>query len=567
MRVDHKRRMNELAGRPFWQRADIIVTWLMIGLPVLLLIGAGMFFVVTEGLFGIFAAVSLSCMVVLLAIRVSWRRWRSVRAAGIDAELPSIVADSSWSPFEREVFEKACARIRENTRELHSWDEGLFAMAFDVAGDVADQLSGGARGNLDVTLPEMLALVDEAAGECREYLETNLMFSVLRGISVRNTLWVLRNRHLLARFVEGGNHVHRLVSLVINPPAGAIRLLESLVAGDNTRYLTDQFQIELQRRIMTYVAAKSIDLYSGRYKRSSISKPGYVNVEPVKILLAGQTGAGKSSLAAVIAPPGRNASLKADGNASTVLARTSIDGIQCVLVELPGIDAPAGKQLRPAPLGMGRGRRGGAESTFAVIRKEFLDCDMVVWAVRADQPARKVDVDALAAFREAYGIQKWHRLIPPLVVAVSHVDRSSIIRSWPGSGALSPAQILKIEEVAGGIAREFEVDKAIPVKLSPPAWNVEEIAAGIRNALPNACLAQNNRLRAAGRRKTEKQVSQGPKEQQNEVAERGLVFRTILPDKARERALKAAGRARELLPDRRKLKKRPGAGKWRKDES
>ena len=559
--------MSELAGRPFWKRADIIVTWLMIGLPVLLLIGAGLYFVFTEGHFGIFAAVSLVCMVVLLGFRVSWRRWRSVRTGEMDAELPSIVADSNWSPFEREVFEKACARIRENTRELHSWDEGLFAMAFDVAGDVADQLSGGARGNLDVTLPEMLALVDEAAGECREYLETNLMFSALRGISVRNTLWVLRNRHLLVRIAEGGNHVHRLVSLVINPPAGAIRLLESLVAGDNTKYLTDQFQIELQRRIMTYVAARSIDLYSGRYKRSSISKPGLVNVEPVKILLVGQTGAGKSSLAAAIAPPGRNASFKANGNAGTALARTSIDGIQCVLVEMQGIDAPVGKQLRRAPLGMGRGRGGAAESTFAAIRKEFLDCDMVVWAVRADQPARRVDVDVLAAFREAYGIQKWHRLVPPLVVAVSHVDRSSIIRSWPGSGALSPAQILKIEEVAGGIAREFEVDKAIPVKLGPPAWNVEELLAGIRNALPNACLAQNNRLRTAGRRKAGKPASRGQKEQQDEVAERGLVFGTILPDKARERALKAAGRARELLPDRRKLKKRLGAGKWRKDES
>ena len=558
MRGIHTNRMNKLAHRSFWKRADILATWLMIGMPLLVLVAAGLFFMVAEGLFPLFAIASSVCVLTLFSFRLFWRKWTSVRNAQEDFGIPAVLVDPAWSPLEQEVFQKSCARIKENTRELHNWDEGLFKLAFEVSGDVADLMSGGARGNLDITIPELLGLIDQAAGECREYLNKDVMFSILHGISVKNTLWVLRNRHYLASIAKGGDRAHKLFSLVVNPPVGAIRVFESLIVGNNTSYLSDQFQIELQRRILTYVAAKSIDLYSGRFKHGALPETGLAVVEPIRILLVGQTGAGKSSVAAAIAAPDTQSARTRNGESGAPPVRATIDGVQCVLIEAPGIDATARERIRFLPL-----RGSAARDAKTRFSKEFLDCDMVVWAIRADQPARKADVDFHAIFRESFGIQKWHRLVPPLLVAVTHVDRPPIIKTWPKTGTPSPAQMIKINDAVEITARNFEVDGVFPVKLDPPAWNVDELVGGIRSALPNACLAQSNRLRTAEGRKNRKAIRVEEKGVGRQHRPAGLENGPTVPDEAQAKVPGMAGRFAARLANPEILKKRLGIGKRR----
>ena len=510
--------MSGLVGRPFWRRADIMVVWLRYGLPVLCLVAAGLYFIVTEDWLVHFAAASLAWVLVLFGAGVLLRRWKSVDHGRVDADIPPVVAGADWSPREQQIFEQSCARIRHDIREMRPWDEGFVALGLEVAGDVAQDMSGRSDGSLlDVSVLELLALIEEVADECREFLGTNRWLSPFQGIPARHILWVLRNRHRLARGVEYGEHAYRMAGLMMNPPAGAMRVMESLIAGNNTRYLTDQAQLELQRRILSYVAAKSINLYSGRYRRAIAPGIGPSQHEPVRILLVGQTGAGKSALAARLAPASRAA--PPANRAGSAPLRTEIGGIQCVLIEAPPIDALEGARNRPGRFRPGRGRGGRVVPTMDAIRSGFLDCDMVVWTVRADQPARKADIDVLSVFRRIYGELSWNRLMPPLVVAVSNVDRPPIIENWPESGDLSPAQILKIENIAGAIAREFDVDQAIPVKLDPPGWNGDELSLSIRKALSNACLAQRNRVRNRedGKGKGSRPVSSGQRSQEDKA--------------------------------------------------
>ena len=374
------------------------------------------------------------------------------------------------------------------------WNEGLFREAYKVAHEVAGLMSDGKRDGLDVNFLELLGLLDQVGGECREYIRNEIVFSFLRNISVNNTLWILRNRHYLAKAATSGDYLYKLASVVMNPPVGAVRVVESLVLGNNTKYLTDQFQIELQRGMLEYVAAISINLYSGRYKIDAQPVTWAKTSEPIRILVIGQTGAGKSSLAAALASA---AMTENDGsrNGAQHPERIVLNGIQCTLIERPGIDGNlSGRSWFP-----GIGRRAlenfGRKSAVPPAEQTFLNCDMVIWVARADQPARKVDVDHLKMFRRTYGGRKW-RLVPPLLVAITHIDRPPLISQWPKSGTLSPAQELSIGEAMNAAARAFDGCDALPVKLSPPAWNLDKFALAIKSALPDACLAQNSRLRS-----------------------------------------------------------------------
>ena len=486
-----------VGGRPFWRRADIMVVWLRYAFPVFCLMAAGLYFIVTERWLIQFAAASLAWMVALFVVGLLLRRWKSVDRGAVEADIPLVVADADWNPRERQVFDESCAQIRHDTRKLCPWDEGLVTLALNVARNVAQEMSGKSGDRLlDVSVLELLTLIDEAADECREFLGTNRWYSPFRGIPVGHILWLLRNRHRLARGIEYGDHAFGVARLVINPPAGAMRVMESLIAGNHTKYLTDQAQLELQRRILYYVAAKSINLYSGRYRRGIVPNIRPNQHEPVRILIVGQTGVGKSAMSSLLAPAGRPASTANGAEAGVSPVRTEIGGIQCVLIEAPPIDALEGRVRRPDWFRFILRQVGQADPMVDAVRSGFLDCDMVVWVVRADQPARKADIDTLAVFRSIYDELIWNRLAPPLVVAVSHVDRPPIIESWPNAGDLSPAQILKIENIAGTVAREFDVGQAVPVKLDRPNWNGGELTESIRYALPNACLAQRNRVRS-----------------------------------------------------------------------
>ena len=568
MRSTPTNRVANLVRVSFWRRADIIVTVLMTGIPVILLIVFGLRFVFAEGLLPEFLLLSSFCMLVLFGFRVLWRNRTSVRV-GRNAEIPLWLADPSWGPFEREVYEKTCRRIRDGTTNLLDWDQGLVALARETANDVAGLMSNGKRNNLDVSIPEILGLLDQVTHEGREFLGRTVMFSLLHNVSVNNLLWVLRNRNVMVRMVEGGDYFLKLTGFVANPPVGAVRALESLIVGNNTKYLSDQFQIELQRGILSYVAAKAVDLYSGRYRRGALPEMGSIAVEPVKMLMVGQPGAGKSSLAAAIASSPAGGGRGEAAHSIPKSDRVTLGGIQCVLMEAPGFDGrPEERRLfRPVnDLVSWVARREVVDSD---IVKSFLDCDLVIWAVRADQPDRRIDADYLTMFREAFGGQKL-RLVPPLLVAVTHVDRPPIINSWPNGSALSPAQLLKVDAAVEVVARSFDGMSSVPVRPVRPYWNVDMLIRAVSSVMPDACLAQSNRLRSTNGRVSGGHSASKKRSWDADPGKPTIEVGSKVLEGARAGAVNSAGRIGRiaaLLPKTGELKERLGIGRWRNGKS
>lgn len=544
------------------------MTLLMVGIPVALLLVSGFLFILSEGRMTEFLLTSSFCVLLLFGFRHLWRRRASADVGG-DDEIPEWLADPTWGPLEREVYEESCRRIRARTVNLRNWDDGLLALAGEVAEDVAGLMSDGKKDRLDVSLPELLLLLEQVAEEGREFLARTVLFSFLHNVSINNMLWILRNRNAIARMAQGGDYLIKLTGIVMNPPVGAVRALESVISGSQSKYLSDQFQIELQRGMLSYVAAKAVDLYSGQFKRRVSPEIGSAAMEPLRILVVGQSGAGKSSLvSAIVSSTGQEIPTEA-AIAGQHSPRIVLGGTQCILVEAPGLDNRPQRAGRFPYLRGAVSKVVGRDADGSGIEQSLLNCDMVVWVARADQPARKADSDHLTQFREFFDSRKW-RLVPPLIVAVTHVDRSPIINSWPNGSALSPAQELRIEEALKAVARTFAGLETVPVRPIRPFWNADELLSAVKSAVPDACLAQSNRLRwmderKAGRRNVPDPVARGAAEAKGRVE-----VGPSIPEEAAGKAANTArwmGRVAKRLPGRNVLKKRIGIGEWRRGKS
>ena len=545
------------------RRPDVALTILMTAVPLLVLVGAGLLFIYRQGYALQYAGLVVFCVLMLWSIRRFHRRRRSFEPLG-DGISAEVQPDPSWGSHEREVFHRVCRRNLQRTSELNNWDEDLVRLGCEVADDVAQQLSRGRRGSLDVTVPEILGLVEQVQGEFRELATAPVVAPLLRNVSVSNILWVLKNRRRLAQAAEDGKSLVDLARIAINPPAGVVLIIESMIADGSFRYLSVQSQIELQRTMLDFVAAKSIDLYSGRFRNAVQAGLPHAVAEPIRILLAGQAGAGKSSLAAAVA-----GALTAGSSAPPDPGRVFLQGQQCTIVEAPGFASVGEAGLRSRLTNWMRPRSTREDANNDEIEKLFLDCDMLVWVLRADQPARKADADALKRFQAAFE-QRTRRRMPPLLVAVTHVDRPPLIESWPTNDDLSPPQQLKIERVTAASARALGQPGAIPLKLTAPNWNLDELLRQMAAELPEACYSQNNRLRAGSDRDSKGIATAALSKQKRRRG--GNEVDAALPtdgDQARVRTASAGkGLARlRIRAGFKKLRRRARVGKWRRDES
>ncbi len=500
MRDSRTNRLAEFARHTIWRRPDNLASILIVVAPLLVLAVFGLIHIISG--YGVWYAVALLAYVAVMVILRQAFRWRRSAGAVSATDHSTLLADKRWGPFERQVFSAVNDRIRERTQVLQDWDEGMFSIGREIAEEVAHLMSDGRKNTLDVTIPELLGLLEQVNSDCREFVRMAVISTALRQISVNNILWVLRNRRRMANAVRHGNHLFTILGMAINPPAGAVRMLGMLIDDKSMEYLSEEFQIELQRRIMCYVAAKSVDLYSGRFRVEAPLADLRTASEPIKILLFGQTGAGKSALRAALSSAARNPAQGKPGHSS---GRIALNGIQCAFVEAPGIGRAVEARQRPRSLRRLLRRRvqdSGADEASGLL----LQCDMVIWVVRADQPGRKADAEYFAEFRRLYDDRQW-RLAPPLLVAVTHVDSPMLIKSWPQDRQLSPAQRLKIDEAVRCVGEVFSGHSAVPVKPGAPAWGLDELVRTMDSALPDACHAQNNRLRTAGNAKPDSRPS------------------------------------------------------------
>ena len=326
-------------------------------------------------------------------------------------ERDHVPENPDWSGEDSAAFRAAQDLIARRTAEPVAW-ERFPALAREVVERVAAASPRG-RGPLDFTLPEALLLVEHVAGRYRADLRDMVPFS--DRLTLAHGAWIWRHRGRLRGAQTAYSALRHGLRVAANPPAGLAGILESALGARSQGYLLAEGLAGLQAVLLEEVASAAVDLYSGRLRfsdaelleiqiaatgrdRARIAAPD----APLRVVLAGQVSAGKSTLLGALAGADLAETDAAPTTARGALHEVELAGLLCHVLDLPGLD--------------------GSETAREALVDELLQADIVLWVVRADRPARAPDRGALDAWTGRLDAAPMRRP-PPIVPVVTAVDR------------------------------------------------------------------------------------------------------------------------------------------------
>jgi predicted GTPase len=466
-------------------RWDRVAVAGLTALPTLLLSLLGFFWLAEHGWLLIFLGVCVG----LAAIAAGTRLWarRRLKSADPASAVPSDLSVRSgvdWSEKEKQVFREVRARIEAKTATARSWD-ALPQMAKEVVDEIATGL--GERGALDFTVPEALLLVERTASRYRTRMRKRVPFA--DSFTIHSMQWFWLNRAYFQRAYDLATTGQRIIRMIANPPAGAMREIELMVSGGNASWLSEQSMGIAQAILLEEVAYSAVELYSGRLKfsdaelldislaernadRARLAEPD----APIRILVLGQVSAGKSTLINALLNGDRAETDAAPTTPGFVTHEMVLDDTACILIDSRGLD--------------------GSDAAYASLLAEMRSADLILWAVRCNRPSRAVDQRLLHRFQASFDAEP-ERQRPFIVFAATWID--ALLPGWPyPENHLPPAAQAMAGEVVLALSNDLGGLKPIPVCATSPSWNIDAVAAALAAHIGVAIKTQRNRRRLMG---------------------------------------------------------------------
>jgi predicted GTPase len=476
-------------------RRELIALALVL-IPPLLVMPLGGLWLLERGGVLAFLAVCLGCAVIAGGIML-YRRPKP------PAGLPEAdTTPTDWPARERAAYDKIERLSREAPALTFSDQQEALDLAHRTVDLVARHYRPDAANPLTTfTMPEALLSLETVARRLRRALLQSVPLS--DRLTVTQLLWLPGAWEKAGRLGETAQHLYtlyRLVRPVVNPAGSVMAEVRGLIQDELLNSAKATLQSRMTRLLVLEVGRAAIELYSGRMKLDAIElteaatavalegapQPGTLP-PPLRLLLAGQGNAGKSSLVNALAqnivaqvtplpgPPG-----------FACFEAVDPAGQACVLV-----DAPA---LTTTP------------AAIEALAAEAVKADVVLWTISAVQAARDVDAQGVRAFHAAFERRAdFNR--PPLLGVVTHIDQLRPFTEWnPPYDLVTPSgpKARAIREAVTAIAADLGIPtgSVVPVSLAPDrdAYNVDVLRTRISETLPAARHAQLARAYAQDRR-------------------------------------------------------------------
>ncbi|MGZ5007312.1 MAG: GTPase [Methylobacter sp.] len=326
---------------------------------------------------------------------------------------------------------------------------------------------------LEIKLPYLLKVIEMLAQELRTGLAENVPGSHM--FSVND---MIRSRRLANRGLEL-YRLFRIVSAGLDPVSAMVRELRILATDSLLSHSTDDIKRWLIDAYIKKIGYYAIELYSGnmvlddnlfanatRLSQQELDKIKHreasASAEPLRILVLGQTNAGKSSLI--------NALFGIKKAETDVIPTT--EGVTAYLLERSGLETAI--ILDCEGYGSDDNRCPQAK-----ISQEISRSDIILLAVSAINAARDPDKKMLQAIRDCFELKDKNSL-PPVIVALTHIDQLRPVREWqPPYDVMNPGSIkaqairLMMDTVTAEL--NLNIDQVAPVSLKPGfEYNVEE---------------------------------------------------------------------------------------------
>jgi len=410
-------------------------------------------------------------------------------------EDPLNAPDPLWNNRESAAWDAVLHII--NTLEPSKLDsrDAVLALGTRTVDAVAKQMHPGQKDPLwKFTVPEALALIERVSSLLGPLVRESIPLG--DRLTVAQLMAIYRWRSIIG-VAESAFDLWRIVRL-LNPASALTQEMRENV----TRQIYDWGREELARRLASAyvreVGRAAIDLYSGRLSVPAATLATTVTkatrqdraeqglAEPLRVLIAGQVGVGKSSLVNALA-----GEVKA---AADVLPATK----GFTAYELKREGSPEALLIDSPGLGM------DAEQTHALL-EEADHSDLVLWVVSATRPDREADRKVLGALRDHLA-SRFERRQPPILLVLTHIDQLRPFQDWRPpydleAGSDPKAQSIRqaLQAVSGDVG--IPLQSAVPVCLDRAhgIYNVDTLWAKILDVMPEAQSARLLRvLLAAG---------------------------------------------------------------------
>lgn len=397
-----------------------------------------------------------------------------------------------WSPAEEQAWADVRTLARDTDPERIAGPEGWLKLGRETIETVARRLHAERKDPVwQFTTPEALAIIERVARRLRLFVLDSVPFG--DRLTVAQALALYRWRGAV-EWAERAYDVWRVVRLA-NPATAAANEAREQLSKAMMQWGRDAVARKLVEAYVLEIGRAAIDLYGGRLRVSAGTLSGYVSeesaadqevlgksrAEPLRILVAGQTGVGKSALVNALAKEARAATDALPTTSAFTPYLLAREGLPAALV----IDSP----------GLEAGTKALAE-----LLERADDSDLVLWVIAAHRADRDVDRTALEALR-AHFATRLNRRRPPLILVATHIDRLRPFGEWAPPYDLAGDTREKARNIRSAIAAAaedlgFSADEAIPVSLAESAapYNVERLWQRIADALPEATRAQLLRL-------------------------------------------------------------------------
>ncbi|SEP58420.1 hypothetical protein SAMN05421693_101141 [Ectothiorhodospira magna] len=484
---------------PLWERWGALVSALGLALvPVLALIPFGALWLWQQGwlLYWLGIAAVLGGLVYGVGWWLQWRI-RQGREAGTTDEAPVSAPDEDWSGRDLAAWATVQRLAAEAAPAILSDQQQMLATARNTIEQVARHYHPEEKHAVwGFTMPEALLLTERVSARLRRVMLDHVPGAHMIRASQVMRLWELQPAvRTSARWFGHLSRVYRTVRWV-NPATAALAAAREKMIAAMLGEAGDYLQRRGARIWVEEVGRAAIELYSGRLRVDERTEdiqaadlargpgvPPAPSLGPVRIMVAGQTNGGKSSLV--------NALLgsRASGVDALPLTRTpgsyvlQRDGAEeLVLIDTPGLEN---------------------RSQIHALANTLTESDGILWVIPAHRADRALDLEALTALRQTLEGMPG-RILPPVLVVLSHVDRLSPAREWAPPYDLEQPDRPKAVAIKRAMMAVSQ-DLGIPLALIVPArldrldqvWQVERIWTVLLSQLDRSHRARALRIAQA----------------------------------------------------------------------